>query len=981
MANAIQQAGGAAEPSSFAPLHTNRMFTGLWTNRNPLSDASVSTNMEKYGLGLQDSIIAGLNTELSSKLTLRRRYGTSVYNSQSFPPINRFYSFNTFTLTTEAIRVLADTAATVYDATGPSTKTAIWTKSAGAGPTFFLGVGNNLYFTNGVDNKQWNAPAKTWTPNTQYFMGDTVLDSNGHVQKVVGFAYMAIATIAVAAMTGSTGNQATITLSASTGYLGGPSAVVASNVPALNNIPFNAVETSSTTFMWFSLPSGISPFAPANTGGYLASTRSSGGTSGGAAPPWVNVLNGVTGDGQILWQMIGPNVVDWGIQAPLNAPIVTQSVRTNPYSSWLPSTIFATQAGSTQQLIIKDPNNNLQKMVPGNNGSSGSTAPAWNATLYAVTADNQIQWQNEGPAAWAANHAYLIGAPVSVNVVTGTGTQAMTFYCITQGTSGATQPVYWPPTIGAVVADGSTGLTWQNIGLTLAWTASTVHTSTNVILDFNGYIQTILQPGKTGAILPTFQTGLSAQTVDNQAVWVNTGAFSAAATAPTQYGYAYRNSVTGDISNMSPASAPFLLKIGNQTVVQGIGSTDSQVDQVYIYRTAQGGSTFLYLGQVPNVSGATWTFTDTTPDSGLNVTIQAQVNREGTVLPRGATCMAYHLQRIFVAVGNVTYVSSGPDASSGNAGFNTAFTCQSQIICYWVSPLGLIILTVRDSYIILGSGTADDPLYQTTFVDGLPLLHYDAFTTHLTTPYMLLGTNMLVALDPSAGITEVGFPIADKLETEFNAATAYVTYHTQSSKESALYVDDGVGSWYRMSATTAPETGLNWSPKATLGTPSSAVQSVEVSPGVKRLLIGPGAASGPIRQRDLTTNTDLGIAFAAHATFGSIVLAHPGELAALAFITLEARKIGSRAALSVLLGEIFGTSAAPFEPLGRTRQDPTNLPPSNTLYSDRYHFMQSQNPAWCRHFQMDVAWPAEDAANELLTFTVFGQTWQEYRSQ
>src|ERR1700733_196305 len=148
MANAIQQAGGASEPSSFAPLHTNRMFTGLWTNRNPLSDASVSTNMEKYGLGLQDSIIAGLNTELSSQLTLRRRRGTSVYNTQTFPAINRFYSFNTFTLTSELIRVMADTAATVYDATGPSTQTAIWTKSAGAGPTFFLGLGNTLYMTN-----------------------------------------------------------------------------------------------------------------------------------------------------------------------------------------------------------------------------------------------------------------------------------------------------------------------------------------------------------------------------------------------------------------------------------------------------------------------------------------------------------------------------------------------------------------------------------------------------------------------------------------------------------------------------------------------------------------------------------------------------------------------------------------------------------------------------------------------------------------
>jgi len=860
MANAIQQAGGASEPTSFAPLHTNRMFTGLWTNRNPLTDASVSTNMEKYGLGLQDSIIDGLNTELSSKLTLRRRYGTSVYNTQLFAPINRFYPFNTFTLTSELIRVMADTSTTVYDATGPNTKTAIWTKSAGAGPTFFYGLGNTLYMTNGVDNVQW-------------------------------------------------------------------------------------------------------------------------------------VYNPATGAGPVY---------RWGIVAPAAAPTVGQNVRPlDGLVSWVANTAFSVEGPDGPLLPIIDTNNNIQLFqgapsralaaTPTPDGTTGTQQPnPWNATLGGATTDGTITWHNNGSANWIANHSYGPNAIVAALANTSSGPVKMFFVNSLVGgqyMSGATPPPHWPSGLGSLIQDNQ--VVWQNIGAAITWDnigAQTNITSREAILDPNGYIQHVATPGKTGPGpgFPNFQTPLGAYTIDGTVTWVNAGPYSPAGTAPVQYGYAFVNAI-GDISEMSPASVPITVSLGNEVTVQGFGSTDPQVTTIYLYRTAQGGSTFLFLAQFANTGAAQWTYTDTTPDSGLNVTIQAQVNGEGTPLPAGATCMAYHLQRFFVAVGNVTYVSSGPDAiastSSGNAGFNTTFTSQSKIIRYWVSPLGLVIFTVRDSYIILGSGTADDPLYQTTFIDGLPLLHYDAFTTHLTTPYLLLATNMLVALDPSAGITEVGFPIADKLETDFNAATAYVTYHAQSSRENALYVDDGVGSWYRMSATTAPETGLNWSPKATLAIPSSAVQSVEVTPGVNRLLIGPPPQGGQIRMRDLTTNTDIGIPFTAHATFGSIVLAHPGELAAIAFITLEAQKTGSRAALSILLGEIYSTDSAPFEPLGRTRQDPTNLPPSNTLYSDRYHFLQSQNPAWCRHFQMDVAWPAEDAANELLTFTIFGQTWSEYRSQ
>lgn len=129
--------------------------------------------------------------------------------------------------------------------------------------------------------------------------------------------------------------------------------------------------------------------------------------------------------------------------------------------------------------------------------------------------------------------------------------------------------------------------------------------------------------------------------------------------------------------------------------------------------------------------------------------------------------------------------------------------------------------------------------------------------------------------------------------------------------------------------------------------------------------------------RDVNSTDDNGDLYPAYTTFGSNVLANPGQLAGLAWMTLEAVAQGTPPALSVLMGEISGE----FEPVPRSRQDPPNLPPSTSLYSNRHSFLQNQRPIWCRHFQFRIDWPAEDAANELLAFTIFGQTWNEMRSQ
>lgn len=101
-------AGAQIAPINAAPLHTNRMFTGLWTQRSPLRDAATTFLLEKfYSATRFESLIGGQNTEITTRLTLARRPGSSVYNSQSFPPINRFYEFRAFQNGAENIHVMA----------------------------------------------------------------------------------------------------------------------------------------------------------------------------------------------------------------------------------------------------------------------------------------------------------------------------------------------------------------------------------------------------------------------------------------------------------------------------------------------------------------------------------------------------------------------------------------------------------------------------------------------------------------------------------------------------------------------------------------------------------------------------------------------------------------------------------------------------------------------------------------------------------
>src|SRR5271167_3607982 len=94
MSNPLEQAGAVHGPSEYATLTMEGHITGLWTQRSPLRDADVPYLYGKfYSASRFDSLIDGINREITSRLTNARRPGLSPYNTNTFPAINSFYSY------------------------------------------------------------------------------------------------------------------------------------------------------------------------------------------------------------------------------------------------------------------------------------------------------------------------------------------------------------------------------------------------------------------------------------------------------------------------------------------------------------------------------------------------------------------------------------------------------------------------------------------------------------------------------------------------------------------------------------------------------------------------------------------------------------------------------------------------------------------------------------------------------------------------
>ena len=560
-------------------------------------------------------------------------------------------------------------------------------------------------------------------------------------------------------------------------------------------------------------------------------------------------------------------------------------------------------------------------------------------------------------------------------------------------------------------ADGN--LTWENLGpiADYTWYASTgftTATAPNQIIDPNGNLQFPYEAGVTGPTEPTvWQTGVNQLTNDNpNLIWINQGQASASVLSGTmttfsslgwRYWIALVNTLDDTVSNAVPLT-------GNVTVIganslnfaAGAGLPtaaliDPQADYVAIYRSTDGLAVpFLIPGTgesyytVSLKDYLTTGYSDTTPDTSLNNLIQGAIAGENTPPAGGAQALTYHLSRIFFSVGNVVYWTSGPDTPDGNGvngvaplDFDEVPSSVKRIV---PTVLGAMVFTVSDVYLIRGTGQTlrGDPIQAAQpYLKGVGLLSYNALEMSGTIIGLFTTDNQFIILDPNSGVSYVGFPIGDRFrQSSWNGANVYVTWYV-NGEDQAWYVSDGTLGWYRVMTTPAPETGITWSPFAAIVGGAKAVLSIEVTPGVHKLLIGP-TGSGNILARDLSVNSDAGTSYAAWASIGSAVLAQAGQVAEVEFVTTESVNVGLPLVLGVLMDEAKPYYTGPFELLKDWENDPPGLPKSRSILGQRFYFSETHNEAAvCRHMQMQVNWSVEAVQNELLALTIFGSYSQE----
>ena len=98
------------------------------------------------------------------------------------------------------------------------------------------------------------------------------------------------------------------------------------------------------------------------------------GRSGASVPQWTGIIGATTTDGTAVWTNVGPP------------------------SQWVAS------VGYLAPTVITDTNNNIQLVTAA--GTSGSSAPSWNATLGGTTTDSGVTWTNIGPGTVQAYAGY-----------------------------------------------------------------------------------------------------------------------------------------------------------------------------------------------------------------------------------------------------------------------------------------------------------------------------------------------------------------------------------------------------------------------------------------------------------------------------------------------------------------------------------------------------------------------------------------------
>lgn len=886
---------------------------------------------------------------------------------------------------------------------------------------------NTLYMVDGVNAKQW-VWFPSWQANFAYTQlqsspdpDNTILDSNNNIEVSVGYSIAIVSTAASSGtLTVNYTGSAIVTIGDSWTFIG------LGNATGLNFITVTVLSTGAGSFTAATNLSDYTTLAETNG---LAFKKGTAGATGTTAPTFGTTIGSTTLDNTVGWINKGSAVEPMGIAGPQVAPTTSLTAYTpvNPntglvYDSWAANTFY------WRSLPVIVQTGNIWQLTQA--GTTQSSVPGFGGGVGTVQNDGTAQWTNQGSATRVVSTPYALNRAIQVDtshtVVTpklGTKTyyNSSLMVTTTAGTTSATPTaaISWNTAYGATNQDGSVVWTvvstvvqnssYSNPILDRATTTSTSAVGNNQLVSLvtqiddldsggGGYLQSIIiRWGVSGSSAPTWIDSIGSSTPDSTVTWICGGPVSATNTGAWSYAFSYINSVTGDESTASPLSLPILLTSGNQVIIEGPTTTQQGVDAIGIYRTTQGpsisttGGTPFFLAEIPMGSLGSWQYLDASPDPGntgsiLNVEITASgyvfsgglATNVNDPPPVGLTNLTAHCGRVWGFVGNILYFSTGPDVTVGNGGaawdvlnFYEFPGTGHRAISTNFNGSTLFIFTSAGMYSIPGQGTISNPFgQQQSVAPNISVLSYDAFTQDGSTIYVYTADRNLLSMDVNAGFSDVGEPIADLLNS-IDPGEAQLAFYVNNN-DRALYISDFQTGWYRLAAVAAPETGFLWAPKAELVGGISGIGSVTTAPGINSLLIGP-QVSGPILQRDRSVFSDNGSVYDSWATIGNLVLAHPGTMASIRFIALEAIKVGDCPTIGLLLDEFLGYPTTPaYTNLDQPSNDPPKLNASNTLYSVRYWLQQQGEPFWCKSALIRFNLGQSDTASEIVSYAIFG---------
>ena len=954
--------------SEVSSIYIQRLYTGWITLRNQL--VTPIKTMGRRIIELYDALIAGNDWEVTPKLSLKRRAGHTFYQIVNFAAQN-LYSWKS---NTQGTIPIFDTQGDV-EYLGPLGVTTLYTKIPGKGKNLqsaVLGIGNYLYVGNPQFNFKFDGPSgaqgvTNWGISITNSSGTSTVGPNaaGNGLNVAGAGVAwtnpgnvtsAVSYATVTTTSGSVNNTGAHN-STATAQIGGGWSLINFLVnptgnQSLGNFAFNNVDTTSTAY----------------TNGY------------GFSVPGTATIVGV--------------VVNYWGQGHYGGP--TGLIRTQ------------LMAGTTVLGNYKDVG------VPQGvwaNVNPGSSSDTWGAALTPTIVNNA----NFGVGFIDAfGESFVYNAQMTVYYTTPNSSEVLEAYNF--GFSGLTGNVVGVQvTFDAFLTGGDASSAFNarllsnqtQAGLTKAvtLTGSVVNYSLGGTLDTWGSFLTpsiVNNSTSAGFGIGFFGSGNGAWSVRNVAVTVYlnagisatpTGSGSFSAVNGYTYVVAYGNVSSGEISNASLTSnntGPFTNAA--YVALPVTASIDPQVNQIRIYRTTDtgGGNQFFEIQNSP-FPNVTATIQDTTIDTALQVTSQAEINLGNTPPPMGLTNLVWFSGRMWGSVNNLLYASTGPETVSG-----TAPNSNWQPLFQWVipgliqrlvtGPNGMLVFTQDDCLIVRGTDITNYTVNH--FVPDFGVRSYNAVDTDGTNLYVFTSDRQFICVNAS-GADDIGLPIADQL-ANVDPNFCYVKIN-RYGLDSIVRILDTVNNVYY-------DFNLNqqcWNLPGILQMPNcTAAGSIETSPGVWRLLLC--STNGGVSQlayRDINNFQDLGVNYSPVAVFGTIQLADPGNLAKFGGrggFVMQYTMAGKVPALSVLPNDIGCDLTKPvgsqvtggFVSLSVPRNGLTWPPtlgnkPVNYRSLGYYYHMAKGLSAFVLHLQFQLVAPAENAATELLGWGIFGDEKQE----